>query len=128
MSGAEVLGKSEGRGGEARAWDGKKGQVSVEAEARLPAPSSLGRRFSTPDKDPLDSVEMELRRSIITNPDGSVVFRMDDAEVPKTWSQLATEIVASKYFRKAGVPDVGRESSVKELVRRVSRTSRRAAL
>ena len=42
--------------------------------------------------------------TVITNPDGSVVFQMDDVEVPASWSQLATDIVVSKYFRKAGVP------------------------
>ena len=44
------------------------------------------------------------RTSRITNPDGSVVFEMNDAEIPATWSQLATDIMVSKYFRKAGVP------------------------
>ncbi|MEZ5065764.1 MAG: vitamin B12-dependent ribonucleotide reductase [bacterium] len=130
MSGAEVRGKSEGRGGETHAEEGKRGRVGSEAEDRLPAPSSLGRRFSVAGKDPLDQVEMERRSSVITNPDGSVVFRMDDAEVPKTWSQLATDIVASKYFRKAGVPadkgTGGREKSAKALVRRVARTIRNA--
>jgi ribonucleoside-diphosphate reductase alpha chain len=71
---------------------------------------------------------VQNRRSVITNPDGSVVFEMDDVEVPKTWSQLATDIVASKYLRKAGVPGAadGREHSVASLVRRVTRTIRRA--
>jgi ribonucleoside-diphosphate reductase alpha chain len=84
----------------------------------------VGRRFSAPGTDPLEAVEMEVRRSVITNPDGSVVFRMDDVEVPASWSQLATDIVASKYLRKAGVPDGGRETSVKQLVRRVAKTIR----
>ncbi len=44
------------------------------------------------------------RTSRITNPDGSVVFEMADAEIPATWSQVATDIMVSKYFRKAGVP------------------------
>jgi hypothetical protein len=48
------------------------------------------------------------RSSRITNPDGSVVFEMNDAEVPASWSQLATDIMVSKYFRKAGVPQDGR--------------------
>ena len=50
------------------------------------------------------SVEYEKRTSRITNPDGSVVFEMNDAEIPEQWSQLATDIMVSKYFRKAGVP------------------------
>jgi ribonucleoside-diphosphate reductase alpha chain len=70
---------------------------------------------------------MEPRRSVITNPDGSVVFEMNDVEVPKSWSQLATDIVASKYFRKAGAPgDDGREHSVKQLIRRIVRAIRSA--
>ncbi|NNE44351.1 MAG: vitamin B12-dependent ribonucleotide reductase, partial [Gemmatimonadetes bacterium] len=69
---------------------------------------------------------MEKRRSVITNPDGSVVFEMKDLEIPEGWSQLATDIVASKYFRKAGVPnELGREHTVAALVRRVARTIRR---
>jgi ribonucleoside-diphosphate reductase alpha chain len=87
----------------------------------------LTRRFSTAGADPLQSTEMESRRSVITNPDGSVVFEMNDVEVPKDWSQLATDIVASKYFRKAGVPSPdGREHSVRQLVRRIVRTIRLA--
>ncbi|MDI1290504.1 MAG: adenosylcobalamin-dependent ribonucleoside-diphosphate reductase, partial [bacterium] len=60
--------------------------------------------FTTSGKDPFASVAWVKRGSKITNPDGSVVFEMNDAEVPDTWSQLATDIMVSKYFRKAGVP------------------------
>ncbi|HMB67995.1 MAG TPA: vitamin B12-dependent ribonucleotide reductase, partial [bacterium] len=104
------------------------GGGSADTGSSFPAPSPILRRFSSPDVDPLETVEMEKRRSVITNPDGSVVFEMDDVEVPKTWSQLATDIVASKYFRKAGVHGVpdGREHSVKSLVRRIVRTVRAA--
>ncbi len=67
----------------------------------------IDRRFTAhlaPDADVFDSVEWTTRTSRITNPDGSVVFEMPDARVPKAWSQLATDIMVSKYFRKAGVP------------------------
>ena len=64
----------------------------------------IARRFSKPGQDALGTVEYEKRTSRITNPDGSVVFEMNDAEIPKNWSQLATDIMVSKYFRKAGVP------------------------
>src|SRR5947208_14155725 len=64
----------------------------------------INRRFTKPRQDPFASVEYERRTSRITNPDGSVVFEMNDAEIPKSWSQLATDIMVSKYFRKAGVP------------------------
>ncbi|MBL0869617.1 MAG: adenosylcobalamin-dependent ribonucleoside-diphosphate reductase [Phycisphaerales bacterium] len=66
----------------------------------------ITRKFTVSGKDPFASVSWVKRSSKITNPDGSVVFQMDDAEVPSTWSQLATDIMVSKYFRKAGVPQV----------------------
>ena len=62
----------------------------------------INRKFTTAGQDPFTSVKWVKRSSKITNPDGSVVFQMDDAEVPETWSQLATDIMVSKYFRKAG--------------------------
>src|SRR5689334_17190771 len=64
----------------------------------------VSRRFTKAGQDPFSSVEYERRTSRITNPDGSVVFEMTDAEIPKQWSQLATDIMVSKYLRKAGVP------------------------
>src|SRR5271156_3694273 len=67
----------------------------------------INRRFTKSGENALDSVEYETRTSRITNPDGSVVFEMNDAEIPKSWSQLATDIMVSKYFRKAGVPQTG---------------------
>jgi len=62
------------------------------------------RRFTMVGQHPHDTIEWTRRSSKITNPDGSVVFEMNDAEVPAGWSQLATDIMVSKYFRKAGVP------------------------
>jgi hypothetical protein len=56
--------------------------------------------------------------------DGSVVFQMHDIEVPAEWSQLATDIVVSKYFRKAGVPGTGHETSVRQVVQRLAHTIR----
>jgi ribonucleoside-diphosphate reductase alpha chain len=64
----------------------------------------INRRFTQPNKDVFSSVEYEKRTSRISNPDGSIVFEMNDAEIPRQWSQLATDIMVSKYFRKAGVP------------------------
>src|SRR5947208_12744979 len=72
----------------------------------------ITRRFTKPNQDPFASVEYEKRTSRITNPDGSVVFEMNDAEIPKQWSQLATDIMVSKYFRKAGVPQTDPESGL----------------
>ena len=61
------------------------------------------RHFTVAGADPLDAVVYERRSSTITNPDGSIVFKMEGAEVPAGWSQLATDILISKYFRKAGL-------------------------
>src|ERR1700685_2740630 len=86
------------------------------------------RRFTVPAVDPLDAVVYERRASAISNPDGSIVFRMDGAEVPASWSQLATDIVISKYFRKAGLhgdKDEG-ETSVRQVVHRLAHTVRSA--
>ena len=64
----------------------------------------ITRRFTQPGQDVYSTVSYEKRTSRISNPDGSVVFEMNDAEIPAQWSQLATDIMVSKYFRKAGVP------------------------
>ncbi len=67
----------------------------------------ITRKWTKEGHNPFESVEWTTRSSKISNPDGSVVFEMNDAEVPSTWSQLATDIMVSKYFRKAGVPENG---------------------
>jgi len=90
---------------------------------------SVVRRFTRSSESPLDTVIYERRSSTITNPDGSIVFKMDGAEVPSGWSQLATDIVISKYFRKAGLfgdKDRG-ETSVRQVVYRIAHTIRSAA-
>jgi len=66
----------------------------------------ITRKFTRAGEDPFASVEWTTRASKISNPDGSIVFEMPDAEVPSSWSQLATDIMVSKYFRKAGVPQM----------------------
>ena len=96
----------------------------------------ITRRFTQAGTSPYDLVEYTRRSSILRNPDGSVVFQMDDIEVPKQWSQVATDILAQKYFRKAGVPQVdekgkqitdengdpvlGPERSVRQVVHRLA--------
>jgi ribonucleoside-diphosphate reductase alpha chain len=55
---------------------------------------------------PYDAIPFEPRKSEIKNPDGSKVFSMENVMVPASWSQVATDIIAQKYFRKAGVPAV----------------------
>ncbi len=64
----------------------------------------VDRRFTRIGEDPYETLTWEKRDSRIANPDGSVVFEMRDAEVPADWSQVAADIMVSKYFRKAGVP------------------------
>ncbi len=86
----------------------------------------IPRRYTTPGINPLDQVAYAKRKSVITNTDGSEVFRMDNVEVPESWSQLATDIVVSKYFRKGGVPGTGHETSVRQVVHRVAHTIRTA--
>src|SRR5476649_1635050 len=56
--------------------------------------------------NPYETLEFEKRTSVIRNPDGSIVFEMIDIVVPKHWSQVATDIIAQKYFRKAGIPRI----------------------
>jgi ribonucleoside-diphosphate reductase alpha chain len=87
---------------------------------------SVERRYTTKGVDPFSAMKWELRSSVITNTDGSVVFRMEGAEIPAEWSQLATDIVVSKYFRKAGIHgDKSKgETSVREVVTRISKTIR----
>src|SRR5690606_2862024 len=62
------------------------------------------RLFTTAGKSPYAAIEFRTATSEIRNPDGSVVFRLDNVEVPKAWSRVAIDILAQKYFRKAGVP------------------------
>jgi ribonucleoside-diphosphate reductase alpha chain len=76
------------------------------------------RYFTLPGVDPFDEVEWEIRAAVIGNEKGKVVFEQRDVEIPKFWSQQATNIVVSKYFRgQIGAPE--RERSVKQLIGRV---------
>jgi ribonucleoside-diphosphate reductase alpha chain len=64
----------------------------------------IERHFTKDGQSPYADIEFRLTVSEIKNPDGSVVFRADDVEVPADWSQVASDVLAQKYFRKAGVP------------------------
>ena len=85
---------------------------------------SFTRHFTQEGVSPYDQFTYELRSSVIRNPGGDVVFEMNNVEVPASWSQIATDILAQKYFRKAGVPQPdgssGRETSVKQVVHRMA--------
>ncbi|MBC7164956.1 MAG: vitamin B12-dependent ribonucleotide reductase [Roseovarius sp.] len=65
----------------------------------------IERKFTSAGKDAYAALEFVTTSSEIRNPDGSIVFRLDDIEVPAGWSQVASDVIAQKYFRKAGVPN-----------------------
>jgi ribonucleoside-diphosphate reductase alpha chain len=81
----------------------------------------IQRFFTKPGVDVYDTCEWEMRSAGITNESGGIVFEQKDVEMPKFWSQMATNVVVSKYFRgHVGTPD--RETSVRQLIGRVVRT------
>jgi ribonucleoside-diphosphate reductase alpha chain len=88
-------------------------------------PQSSGLRiehfFSTPEVHPFDQLEWETRSTKITSDSGEVIFEQDNIEIPASWSQLATKVVASKYFY-GDIESGQRENSIKQLVHRVCRT------
>ncbi len=64
----------------------------------------IARRYTKEGCSAYAAIEFRLTKSEIRNPDGSVVFALEGVEVPPAWSQVAADILAQKYFRKAGVP------------------------
>ena len=96
----------------------------------------IRRRFTKANEDVYNKFEYEKRSSILRNPNGTVVFELDNIEVPKQWSQVATDILAQKYFRKTGVPQfnqdgtaiinedgtqvLGQETSMKQVAHRLA--------
>jgi ribonucleoside-diphosphate reductase alpha chain len=84
----------------------------------------FSRRFTQEEVNVFDQFEYDYRTSVIRNPSGEIVFEMNNVEVPKQWSQIATDILAQKYFRKAGVPQpdgtLGRETSAKQVAHRMA--------
>ncbi|HEX2608968.1 MAG TPA: vitamin B12-dependent ribonucleotide reductase, partial [Flavisolibacter sp.] len=82
------------------------------------------RKYTKEEVNVFDQFEYDYRTSVIRNPSGEIVFEMNNVEVPKQWSQIATDILAQKYFRKAGVPQpdgsLGRETSVKQVAHRMA--------
>ena len=85
---------------------------------------TFSRRFTRGGVSPFDMFEYDYRTSVIKNPSGEIVFEMNNVEVPRQWSQIATDILAQKYFRKAGVPQpdgsLGRETSAKQVAHRMA--------
>jgi ribonucleoside-diphosphate reductase alpha chain len=95
-------------------------RVSMEQQATSKRTTGLEfeRRFTDGKVAPFDKVEWERRTALIANDKGQVIFRQENIEVPKGWSQTATNIVASKYFHgKPNTPE--REGSVRQLIGRV---------
>ena len=81
----------------------------------------LRRYFTAPGDDGFANVSWELRTAAITGENGKMVFEQRDVEVPKSWSQTATNVVVQKYFRgTVGTPE--RERSVRQLISRVADT------
>ncbi|HET9227972.1 MAG TPA: hypothetical protein VFR31_14955, partial [Thermoanaerobaculia bacterium] len=75
---------------------------------------SFQRFYTTPGVSPFDTVEWELRNAVISNEKGEKVFEQKEVEFPRFWSQTATNVVVSKYFRgQIGTPE--RERSVRQL-------------
>ena len=83
----------------------------------------ISRRFTVAGQDPYEGIAFDPRTSEIRNPDGTVVFRQEGVTVPSTWSSVATDVLAQKYFRRKGVPQVGADG--KPLVE--GRQARRSA-
>ena len=85
---------------------------------------AFNRQYTSDSQTPYEQFTYDYRTSVIRNPNGEKVFEMTDVEVPSHWSQIATDILAQKYFRKAGVPQadgsIGRETSVKQVAHRLA--------
>lgn len=84
----------------------------------------VNRHFTQDGISPFDMFSYEKRSSVIRNPAGDAVFEMNNVEVPSSWSQVATDILAQKYFRRAGVPQpdgtLGSETSIKQVAHRMA--------
>ncbi|HUX12936.1 MAG TPA: adenosylcobalamin-dependent ribonucleoside-diphosphate reductase [Spirochaetia bacterium] len=84
----------------------------------------IRRRFTRKGKNPYEGIQFVTRMSEIRNPDGKLIFHLDDVVVPEHWSQIATDILAQKYFRKAGVPEQGSEHDARQVFHRLAHTWR----
>ena len=100
--------------------------VSTEQDADPAAAKGLrvSRYFTKPNVHPYDDLEWVERRSAIYSEKGETIFEVDNVRVPKEWSQLATDIMVSKYFRRAGVPETGSERGADRVIHRVAHTIR----
>ncbi len=98
--------------------------MATKTKASAKSGLQFSRRFTRDDISVYEMFEYDYRTSVIRNPSGETVFEMNNVEVPKQWSQIATDILAQKYFRKAGVPQpdgsLGRETSAKQVAHRMA--------
>ena len=92
------------------------------SEAGVPIERYFTKSLHAQGLAPLDSIKYIKTNSKIKDTEGKTVFEMKDVEVPGNWSQLAIDILVSKYFRKAGVPGTVHETSVRQVIRRLART------
>src|SRR5262249_43811525 len=83
---------------------GVRSPAGVRAKTGMGQAMRIERRYTKEGQSAYADIEFRLTTSEIRNPDGSVVFRAENVEVPSTWSQVAADVIAQKYFRKAGVP------------------------
>ena len=109
---ASIEGKGDGKAG----WTpGFRAQTSPEKALKW------ARHFTQPGENPFETLEWEMRTAGITGEDGKSVFEQTGCEIPKSWSQLATNVVVSKYFR-GPINSPQRETSVKQVIGRVADT------
>lgn len=110
-----------------------KEQIDTRIEENIGAKGLKVKKFFTKGKEDIyEGINFELRTSKITNADGSTVFEMKNVEVPDFWSQVASDVLAQKYFRKKGVPQtdengnqyLGSENSIKQVAHRLAGTWR----
>ena len=105
-------------GGDTKAERRTRKQKPMTQRGGAAAGLRIPRFFTRPGVHPFDEVGWELRAATITNERGELIFEQRDCEIPKGWSQLATNVVVSKYFR-GHLGSSERESSVKQLIGRV---------
>lgn len=118
------------RGGNSEATDIalKPVEISVDLPSNRPASAKkaglkVPRRFTKPGEDVFSTVTWEKRDTVISDEKGNVISQITDLEVPSSWTQLATDILAYKYLRKAGVPTKeGRETSARQAIYRIAHT------
>lgn len=125
---------------ESVAYQLPKVEISIDTESKKPRGTSstkkagsraglhFSRKLTTEDVHPYDTLEWERRTSVIRDEKGNIIHEVKNVEVPKGWTQLATDIIAFKYFRKRGVPqdisETGGETSARQVVHRVAHSIR----